>query len=94
MRTLNLLRIEAGCSIADLARLMRVDQSTACAWLSGHDDPDPEQRRKLATILHVEPVALEEELAAPDRAGRLRGRLSTAGSRLRNQHTQRPRPRV
>lgn len=82
MRNLNQLRIDAGYSIAEIARLMQVDEATACDWLCGRVEPTPEQQRQLAFLLRVQP----EELDGPVRhAGRLRRRMTAMGTRFHQQ---------
>ena len=77
MKNLNHLRIDAGCSIAELARMMHVDERTVCLWLSGHDEPDPDERQRLAAILQVDPETLSED-SIPNRSRRenLRGKFA------------------
>ena len=88
MRKLNRLRIDAGYSIADIARLMQVQEHIACGWLSGTVEPHPEQRRKLARILHVSPDALMDA-PRPERQGgdSLLNRLAGSYARMRGDRT-------
>lgn len=85
MRRLNQLRLDAGYSIADVARLMQVDENVVCGWLSGKEVPPPEQRQELARILRVSPDALDDAPAVP-RPVSLRDHISASFSRLRSQN--------
>lgn len=85
MDKLNLLRIEAGWSIADLARRLRVDQSTVCNWLSGQTCPAPHQLRALARLLRVEMHVLDSAGSGAQQRTGLRGRFVALGSRFRAQ---------
>lgn len=95
MKHLNQLRVDAGYSIADLARMMHVDERTACRWLSGRDNPSTDQRGQLARILCVDPETLHDDDAPTHRRGEhLRARLAVAGGRLwGSDHFQRRRAR-
>lgn len=85
MMNLNHLRIEAGYSIADLARMMAVNEQTACRWLCGRDYPNPDEIEQLAAIFSVDPQSLVPGPAKqPGRSDKLRVKLSTAGERLRH----------
>ena len=80
MKHLNALRIEAGFSILDIARLLNVDDVTACRWLSGQAVPDDDQKQQLAELLQVPPADLDDD--SPDettgRVARFRRKISTA----------------
>jgi transcriptional regulator with XRE-family HTH domain len=80
MKHLNALRMEAGYSILDVARLLNVDDVTACRWLSGVAEPDDNQKQQLAELLEVHPADLDDDRAgeATGRVARLRRRISTA----------------
>ncbi len=83
MRRLNQLRLEAGYSISDIALLMRVDEETACQWLSGQELPDSQQQEQLALMFRVQVHDLNgEEPATTNRIDRLRDRLASAGIRV------------
>ena len=84
MRHLNRLRIEAGYSISDLARITGVDDVTACRWLCGNARPDRQQQEHLAAVLGVTIRALDEpepEQMSTRKIDRLRDRLLAAASR-------------
>lgn len=84
MMNLNHLRIEAGYSISELARMMAVDDRTACRWLSGRDCPSPDEIVQLAAIFSVDPASLAPSPAKqPGRTDKLRVKMSTAGERFR-----------
>ena len=80
MKRLNQFRIEAGYSIADIARSTGVDQSTACRWLCGTAYPEAEQREKLAALFGVDAQELDEHDAetARRRIDRFRSRLTVS----------------
>ncbi|MBA2452285.1 MAG: helix-turn-helix transcriptional regulator [Chloroflexia bacterium] len=85
MKNLNHLRIEADYSIADLARMMAVDEQTACRWLCGRAFPNPEEIQRLAAIFSIDPQSLVPDPAKqPGRSDKLRFKFSTAGGRLRH----------
>lgn len=83
MKNLNHLRIEAGYSIADLARMLAVDERTACRWLCGREYPGPDEIGQLAAIFSVEPESLiPGPSKQPGRSDKLRVKISSAGGRL------------
>jgi transcriptional regulator with XRE-family HTH domain len=85
MKNLNHLRIEAGYSIADLARMMAVDERTACRWLCGHDSPNLDEIERLAAIFSIDPQSLVPDPAKHSgRSDKLRVKLSTASDRFRH----------
>ena len=84
MKNLNHLRIEAGYSIAGLARMMAVDEQMACRWLSGRDYPNSDEIERLAAIFSIDPQSLVSgPVKQPGRSDKLRVKLSTTGDRLR-----------
>lgn len=80
MKRLNRLRIDAGLTIADVARAAGVDDAVACGWLSGTSWPDDREQSILAALFDVHPDELDEpELdEQPRRIDRIRNRLSTS----------------
>lgn len=83
MKRLNQLRLESGYSITDIALLMRVDEETACQWLSGRQLPDRRQQEQLAAIFRVQVHDLDgEEPETSKRIDKLRNRLASAGIRV------------
>jgi transcriptional regulator with XRE-family HTH domain len=80
MKHLNALRIDAGYSILDIARLLNVDDVTACRWLSGISVPDDDQKQQLAELLNVSPADLEDDrsIETPGRVARYRQKISMA----------------
>ncbi len=82
-KILNHLRIDAGYSIADVARMMHVDEHTACGWLCGRAYPTADERARLAAIFSVDPdLLLPGGDAASRRNDKLRTRIYTAGGRM------------
>lgn len=84
MKHLNTLRIDAGYSIDDIARLTGVDAVTACQWLCGNACPGHQHLDRLADILGVEVEEIDEppsEEAPPRRIDRLREKLVAVGGR-------------
>lgn len=82
MKQLNELRLDAGYTIADIARLTGVDEVTACRWLCGNARLDPDQKQRLATVLGVDPWQLDDRpVIGVRRIDRLRGRLGGTGFR-------------
>jgi transcriptional regulator with XRE-family HTH domain len=79
LKHLNQLRIDAGYSIADIARIANVSEATACRWLSGTGQPDIHQQRILATTFGVDIDELDERESTPQSRpmDRLRHRLTT-----------------
>lgn len=83
MKNLNHLRIEAGYSIADLARMMDVKTEIVCRWLCGSNYPDPAQIDRLAHIFDIAPQSLIASPSKPPRrSDKLRGKISNVGDTL------------
>lgn len=85
MKMLNHLRIEAGYSITELAQMMGVENDVACRWLCGSAYPTPDETERLAAIFEVEPHSLQPlPSKEAGRSDKLRGKISTAGDRIRS----------